>query len=403
MTAPASLYVSPFAPNPSGIGCEQRAFRNLCALTTLGPTDLVLVEPAAARLPGAVRAMVRRVVSLPRAIPPVTRIDALLRDAELLRVPAPGQVAPAAAALDAEPPDLVFVTALTGASAFRGLVAAWPALAALPRVIDLDDVESIFALRSFLHLQTPGLTWPWRLKRLLSAWRYRRAERALVRDWDRVLLCSTRDIERPHLRSPRTLAMPNTVEMPPPGAARVGARGARLLFVGSLGFGPNRSGLMRFAKEVWPLLEGQVALDIVGRDPPEEVQALGRLPGIRVVGPVESVAPWYAGAAAAIAPIYFGGGTRIKIIEALALGCPVISTSIGAEGLDLVPGEHLLIADRPADFAAAIRRLLAEPDLAARLAAAGEARVRALYSAEAGVARLAEMLRGVLAGPRRPA
>jgi len=99
-----------------------------------------------------------------------------------------------------------------------------------------------------------------------------------------------------------------------------------------------------------------------------------------VTGTVDDVRPHVAGAAACIVPLRVGGGTRLKIFEALAMGKPVVSTGVGAEGLSLTPGEHYLAADGPGEFAGAVVRLLRDPGLRRRLGAAGRDLVAARYS-----------------------
>ena len=113
------------------------------------------------------------------------------------------------------------------------------------------------------------------------------------------------------------------------------------------------------------------ALLVVGREPPPSVTRLGSRPGIEVVGPVPDMREWYARATAVVVPLLAGGGSRLKILEAMACGRAVASTSAGAEGLDAGGGRELVIADGAEAFAAATLRLLEQPDLRRNLAAAG--------------------------------
>ncbi|MBO0796378.1 MAG: glycosyltransferase, partial [Ktedonobacteraceae bacterium] len=111
--------------------------------------------------------------------------------------------------------------------------------------------------------------------------------------------------------------------------------------------------------------------------------SLGELPGVTVVGSVPDVRPYLARAAVALAPLRIGSGTRLKILEALAMRKAVVSTSLGYEGLAaLVPGQHLLIADQPADFAENVVELLCHPEKRAALGMAGRALVETCYSWE---------------------
>lgn len=143
-----------------------------------------------------------------------------------------------------------------------------------------------------------------------------------------------------------------------------------LLMVGNLAYYPNTDAAIFFCREVLPRLAPtahRLRVAILGSAPPPEVLALGQHPGVAVLADVPDVKPYYAAARLAVAPIRAGGGSRIKILEAFAHGRPVVSTRIGAEGLSVVDGRHLLIADTADEFAAATARLLADRALAGRL------------------------------------
>lgn len=171
-----------------------------------------------------------------------------------------------------------------------------------------------------------------------------------------------------------------------------------LLFLGTLSYEPNLDGLEWFAANVWDDLRQRhpdLVLRIVGREPGRRAHALLR-PGMQLVGPVEDPLPDLWRASALLVPLRIGGGTRLKITEALGAGTPVLSTSVGAEGLGLEDGRHLLLADDPASFAAAVERLVADPSLGQRLAAQG--REHALEHLSWPV--LAERMRKAWAGPR---
>lgn len=145
-----------------------------------------------------------------------------------------------------------------------------------------------------------------------------------------------------------------------------------LLFVGSMDWQPNEDGIRWFVESVFHLVRARipdVSLSIVGRSPSKALLALAeRSSGVSVTGAVPDVRPYLHRAAVSIVPLRIGGGTRIKIYEAMAAGVPVVSTSIGAEGLPLLPGQHLLIADDPEPMATAITSLLRDRACAQRLA-----------------------------------
>ncbi len=167
--------------------------------------------------------------------------------------------------------------------------------------------------------------------------------------------------------------------------------GAELLFVGTTQVDANRDGLLWFVDQVLPLLEHEVPevrLRIVGGSPPPEIHALGERPNVSVSGYVPDIAPAFAAAAVFVVPLRAGGGTRLKILESLAYGVPTVSTTIGAEGLDLVDGEHLLLGDDPPAFAARVVTLLRDRALGDRIRRNGRAVVEAVYSWQAVGARL---------------
>jgi len=157
-------------------------------------------------------------------------------------------------------------------------------------------------------------------------------------------------------------------------ASRSGPRDSReLVFVGSMDWMPNEDGIRWFATEIFGRVQEQLPdarLTVVGRSPASGLRQLAaRNPAIEVTGTVADVRPYLERAALSVVPLRVGGGTRLKIYEAMAAGLPVVSTAIGAEGLPLRSGEHLLIADTVEAQVSAICGLLREPERAALLAA----------------------------------
>jgi glycosyltransferase involved in cell wall biosynthesis len=176
--------------------------------------------------------------------------------------------------------------------------------------------------------------------------------------------------------------------------------GNHLLFVGVMNYPPNRDAMLYFCRSVLPLVLRQVPgvrLTIAGHAPPPEVQRLAS-PCVRVTGPVRDVMAFYRDVAVSIAPLRAGGGTRLKILEAMAAGRPVVSTSIGCEGLEVTPDRHLLLADTPETFAAATVRLLREPALRASLAANARRHVLERYDWRVIGRRLAGVYEDLLRG-----
>jgi glycosyltransferase involved in cell wall biosynthesis len=157
----------------------------------------------------------------------------------------------------------------------------------------------------------------------------------------------------------------------------------RLLFVGSMAYHANADAAVWFAREVWPELRPhfpQWKLTLVGSNPGPEVLDLASIPGVEVTGTVPRVQPFYQEAVAAIVPLRVGGGTRLKILEAMAAGVPVVSTRLGAEGLQVTPDKELLFADRPDQWLPALRSL---EEKRTQLTEAARQLVRARYDWDA--------------------
>jgi len=159
----------------------------------------------------------------------------------------------------------------------------------------------------------------------------------------------------------------------------------RILFTGSMDYFPNIDAVLFFARKCWPLIQEQVpdaTWQIVGRNPPAEIKRLAALAGITVTGTVPEVHPYLAASAVAIAPLHVGSGTRLKILEAFAMRKAVVSTSVGCEGLSVLPGKQLLVADHPEEFAQSVITLLNNPEMRTALGNAGRALVETKYSWE---------------------
>ncbi len=148
-----------------------------------------------------------------------------------------------------------------------------------------------------------------------------------------------------------------------------------LTMVGSMFYPPNVDGVCWFIREVYPVVQAaypEVKLNVIGARPAPAIRQLAaKNSTIHVAGYVDDLTPYLRRTAAMIVPLRSGSGMRVKIVDALARGVPVVSTTVGAEGLDVIPGRHLLVADRPAGFAEALLRLLRDPDWGQRLARAG--------------------------------
>jgi len=219
------------------------------------------------------------------------------------------------------------------------------------------------------------------LEQRFDQWKLRRLEAESARRYRHHLLCSQDDADTLRARHGALDCAvvpsgfdPDAFRSDPPAPVR---EHARLVFLGSMDYGPNVEAVLRFAREILPRIRAvrkETVLAIVGGDPLPEVRALAG-EGIQVTGRVPAVQPHLEHASALVVPLRIGGGTRLKIVEALALGTPVVSTTIGAQGLGLAHEEHLLLADGAEQFAAATLRILADPQAAARMGERGRAHV----------------------------
>jgi GT2 family glycosyltransferase/glycosyltransferase involved in cell wall biosynthesis len=175
-----------------------------------------------------------------------------------------------------------------------------------------------------------------------------------------------------------------------------------LVFVANFAHAPNVDAILDFHARIWPLVRAglpDVALSLVGTDPPEAVRALASDPAIEVTGWVESTEPYLDRARVSIAPLRYGAGVKGKIGEALSHGLPVVTTTIGAEGMGLVDGSHALVADSAEGFAEAVVSLHSDGALWERVAEAGREHVRATLSPRAAL----DALRGLLSDVARTA
>lgn len=170
-----------------------------------------------------------------------------------------------------------------------------------------------------------------------------------------------------------------------------------LLFVGSMDHAPNPDGIMWFADEAWPEVRRAVPgarLVVVGRGPRAPVAGLEGRPGVDLVGEAPSLAPYFQEATVVIAPLRSGGGSRLKILEAMAARRAVVATSVGAEGIAVTPGEDIVLADDPRGLADACVKLLDDEQLRRRIAGGGHRLVTQRYDWRG----LGDQLNEVLAG-----
>jgi glycosyltransferase involved in cell wall biosynthesis len=180
-----------------------------------------------------------------------------------------------------------------------------------------------------------------------------------------------------------------------------------LVFTGSMDWLPNEDAIFYFADAILPLIKQEcpdVSLQVVGRSPSLKLQALAELEkNIRLTGWVNDIRPFLVRGSVCIVPLRIGGGTRLKIFEAMAMGKAVVSTSVGAEGLAVRSGENILLADTPNDFAKSVASLLRDPKRRQQLGTAARTLVQENYSWTRVAEDFASTLHDVMASPTLPA
>jgi glycosyltransferase involved in cell wall biosynthesis len=250
----------------------------------------------------------------------------------------------------------------------------------LPVVLTEINVVSVNLARQRRHVQSVAR----RLTSRLDLEKLRRWERKWVRRSTACVAMSEVDAVILRHMAPQTpvYVVPNGVDVSafarPPGARE--RKG--MVFFGTLGYVPNREAALYFCRNILPRIRARnpdVTLTIIGGRAPDDVVALGSLPGVEYHGFVDDVRPYLWEAAVCVVPLLSGGGTRLKILEALAAGCPVVSTSLGAEGLHLRAGRDLLLADDVDFFAHQVLRILEQKRLAERLSRQGHETTRSRY------------------------
>ena len=171
--------------------------------------------------------------------------------------------------------------------------------------------------------------------------------------------------------------------------------GNKLVFVGSFDWPPNQDGILWFVKEIWPSIRENAPtaeLDIIGSNPKPTILALNSVAGVNVLGYVSDTLPYLQRADISIAPLRYGGGMKGKVNEAMAAGLPVVTTSIGAQGLKAISGQHLMVEDEPERFARAVVRLLHDPVTRRAIGKAGQNLTANLCSPETAAKEIKNLI-----------
>jgi len=368
---------------PPMSGGHLRAFNLIDALTDVGEVDLVFTQPMAPDVIARIEEHwpeARALAPVLKAVPGWRGHPRWLANPSLpsaLGFVDRRRLREAFCAWQRPPYDLALCISVEGLYALDDELPS-------AKILDLPDLMDVRAGRSReLRQETEarrgirGLTRDWRLSSDERRWRtYQRAAAKRVHS---VTVCS--EIDARYLGVPNAVVIPNGYELrgAPVGRQAVGVPPTFVL-PGMMRYGPNEDAALYFVGSILPrLLRAQPdARVVLAGDASSGVRALARPPSVVVTGEVDSMERVLSDADAVVVPIRVGGGTRIKIIEAWAHGIPVVSTTVGAEGLDCQSGRELLIADSPDDFARACVDVVTDARLRTDLIAAGKARAAAL-------------------------
>jgi len=418
------VYVVPFFPYPPSDGGSIRVWHTLRALAARNEVHLVVQgDRPSDELVAPVQALARSLTF----VPPRARarhgrlvasrwaalVDALRYPPSFLRRYRSAELVDRVAALIAAH-DVDWLLCDTQLS---GQLALSRHLPPVRRALCLYDVYEIYFRR-----KVALAPWrPYKLRLALEWLKARHYERRIVRRFDLVGVVSPRERRIMSAQVPPltpVVLTPNGVDteyFQPYGGVEGGAWGipgsiegvadaARVLFVGNLAYEPNDDGLRYFLDQIWPLVRARapsVRFTVVGKDPPAWLrEAAGRDDALTVTGAVDDVRPYYDSARVAVVPLRLGAGTKLKVLEALAMRVPVVATPEGRAGIDAQDGRHLLVGATPEQFARHVATILGDRALAARLRAAGRAFVEPRYGWPAIMAVFEQALREELPARR---
>jgi len=377
-TRPRLLFLSHCLPYPPHSGVTSRTFNVLRQLAVDYDVDLVAFsrrshQPGQSDRDAACRALRGVAASVAEPTPIPSEHSTLRRVSDHLRSVLSGRVFTyyqygsrafadrLRATLRARTPDLVHLDSLD--------VHRWvPDLPPVPIICTHHDVDS-----DLLRLRAGRVNHA-ALRRylLLQAARLERLERELCPRFALNVMMSDMDARRLRALAPRaaTVVVPNgadTVYFQPNGTESVDGR---VVFVGPTNTHPNRDAVEFLLAEIWPGIRAadrSTSLRLIGRNAPVDRKRYDAEPGVTALDYLPDLRPALAEARCCVVPMRIGGGTRVKILDAWALGKAVVSTSIGCEGLDAVDGENILVRDTPAAFAEAVLQVLHDAPLRARL------------------------------------
>ena len=259
-----------------------------------------------------------------------------------------------------------------------------------PKVLFQHNVEAVIQARQASHAANPLA----RAYLRVEAAKLARYERLAARAFDTCIMVSDDDCRTMQLNygASNAVSIPTGVDVEYFRAAPEG-REPEIVFVGSMDWLPNQDAVAYFVDDILPRIRRRVpaTFTIVGRNPPAAVQRYAHRPYIRVTGTVPDVRPFVGNAQVCVIPLRIGGGTRIKIFEAMAMQKAVVSTTIGAEGLPVTHGDDIMLADSPDDFSTRVCEVLEQPDRRRRLGEKGRQLVSSRFTWDEAARRFSEI------------
>lgn len=376
------LYIPGGFPWPLDSGINIRRYQILRSLANFGEVDLLAIPRFKADVPLQIKELCKRIYVYPRISSQLDSKNTLSRFVQVYRElqgwpleeksPDDDQLNPHIVDVLNNKYDLIWISRLETALriAHKGGDNV---------ILDLDDIEHLKIKQSSKLSNNPIK----KLRLWVSSRAWRINEFNALNKFACVAVCSNKDKQYlGHLN--KIAVLPNGTSISPDIQFNPGITG-RMLYVGRMDYEPNNDAVCYFANEILPRISSHVSgshLIIVGPNPSKRLLKINDTKNVHVIGKVDDIAPYLRDSVLSVVPLRTGGGTRLKILEALAHKNPVVSTTIGAEGLELENGKHILISDGPQAFADSCITLLENQALCRQLGENGYARVCDLYSWE---------------------
>lgn len=374
----------PYIPYPVDRGTYQRVYHLLLELSGSFEIDLVCLQEDASRTMAPFESYTRRRLAIPFVHPPWPKLFP-----QRLLNPLPTTVTH----WQSEWVESALAEFIQGEDYDRVLfidLVLWPYVKKLfpdhpQRIMDRSRVDWLFQTEEYTTLDC---SWKERFLRQENLFKLARLERAAYAELCGMIVCGADDrdfLEAKLGDAEKVFVLANGYNEQFFDVAawpRQPSAVPSLLFCGALDYSPNVDAIDWFAGHIWPHIHRampEVIWRIVGKSPDHRAAAWAGLPGVELVGEVADVRPYYQSAWLQVVPLRIGGGTRLKIVESLGMCCPVVSTTLGAQGLNLKDNRELLLADQAEVFAAQVIHLLRSPAESASLARAGLQAVRENY------------------------